>query len=129
MFSEAPAPGNNSGGVLARPSLPPAWSPTPRQRPEVVARGRFEFPEGKIAVPKHPPYPDLPPDLRVTPAPRPTPAIQSEPVSEPSVANGSIPPEPMPPESLEVASVDDVEPMPVASPESTDDAVDIADEL
>jgi hypothetical protein len=66
------APEPTGTGVLARPTLAPGWRPeAPAPVPPRPSTGAFAYPRGELPVPPAPPRPELAPDQRVAPAPRP----------------------------------------------------------
>lgn len=61
-----------SEGPLARPIHNASWWPVAPPAPEPrESTGWFQYAAGELPVPAHPPRPELPPDMQVSPAPRP----------------------------------------------------------
>ncbi len=61
-----------SEGPLARPIHNASWWPVAPPAPEPrESTGWFQYPAGELPVPAHPPRPELSPEMRVSPAPRP----------------------------------------------------------
>lgn len=60
------------GGVLTRPTMAAVWRPeTPPLAAARAPSGAFDHPRGSLPVPPSAPRPELSPDHRVAPAPRP----------------------------------------------------------
>jgi len=68
-----------AGGVLTRPTLPAVWRPVASPAPAPRApSGAFAHPQGSLPVPPNAPRPELSPDQRIAPAPRPPEATPAD---------------------------------------------------
>ena len=94
-----------SDGVLRRPMHPPAWTPAPGAAPAPgPSTGAFSHAAGPLPVPSAPPFPELAPEERVAPAPRPgdempTPSLVA--AAEPAAAAAPMDATPAPADDAE----------------------------